>query len=208
MFARLAHLFRAAPPAAPSAMAQDADVAATLRHRMAALNADPYLQLVDEALGLISVFDDLKYDRSDAEMLSPPMRRHAIDKLSPLGFRQVSGNVLENRDAGVRVLMPKSHALGASPFDIARYTSKRAEDFYLLTPTQTACQIVDHYPLAQAVERIKELIAKHPVNLVKMEDYLEGSAPHRAFMAAIGHLKFVQREAITSEPLMRRRALR
>jgi hypothetical protein len=193
--------------AAPAAGAQPAR-AQDMRTRLAALNADPYLQLADEALGLISVFDDLKYDRSDADMLSPPMRRHAIAKLGALGFRQVSGNVLADDGSGARVVMPKSHALGASPFDITRYTPKGPSDYYLLTPTQTACQFVDSYPLEDAVTRIKALIAKHPVNLVRMEDYLEKSDSHRAFLGAIGHLKFVQREAVTSEPLQRRRALR
>jgi hypothetical protein len=181
---------------------------ATLTERMAVLNRDPYLQLADPAQGLLSVFDDLKYDRADADMLSPPMRRHAIAKLAPLGFRQVSGNVLEHRPSGARLLMPKSHALGASPFDITRYTPKRAQDYYLLTPTQTACQFIDSYSRDEAVTRIKALIAKHPVNLLKMEDYLEASETHRAFLEAIGHLRYVQREAITSEPLQRRRALR
>lgn len=174
---------------------------------MEVLNRDPYLQVADGKLNLLSVFDDLKYDRADADMMSPAMRSHAIKKLGPLGFRQTSGTVLDNRDAGVRVLIPKFHALGASPFDITRYTPKRATDYYLLTPTQTACQLIDFYRIDEAVRRIKELVAKHPINLFRLMDYLDKSPTHDAFQDAIGHLRFVQREAVASEPLCRRRAL-
>jgi len=97
--------------------------------------------------------------------------------------------------------------LGASPFDITRYTPRGEHDFYILTPTQTACQYVDFYSHAEAVERVKALIIRQPINLYKLLDYLEPKTAHQAFANAIGHLRFVQREAITSEPLMRRRAL-
>ncbi|MEL7115006.1 MAG: hypothetical protein AAGP08_05330 [Pseudomonadota bacterium] len=207
MIARLSRLLTGitAQPAKSMGVARPTDT--DLAERMQILNADPYLSLADEALGLVSIFDDLKYDRADADLLSPAMRMHAIKKLKPLGFRQISGNVLEHSDANVQVLIPKSHALGASPFDITRYTPKRAQDYYLLTPTQTACQFIDTYGTDDAVKRIKTLIAKHPINIYRLMDYLEKKPTHQDFLGAIGHLKYVQREAITSEPLQRRRAL-
>ncbi|MEM7055978.1 MAG: hypothetical protein AAF557_00180 [Pseudomonadota bacterium] len=171
------------------------------------LNRDPYLCLADLQLNILSVFDDLKYDRADADILSPAMRNHAIRKLREIGFRQKSGTVLVHEEADIRFLIPKFHALGASPFDIARYTKKREQDFYLLTPTQTACQFVDQYPLDEAVERTKALIATQPINLYRLMDYLERTTQHQNFRQAIGHLRFVQRTAIESEPLCRRRAL-
>ncbi|MEM9967376.1 MAG: hypothetical protein AAF755_04660 [Pseudomonadota bacterium] len=174
---------------------------------MQVLNRDPYLQIADKTLGLVSIFDDLKYDRADADMLSPAMRSHAMQKLAPLGFRQVSGTVLRHTETGVRVLIPKFHALGASPFDITRYTPKGTADFYLLTPTQTACRFIDSYTKNEAVQRIKTLVAKHPVNLYRLMDYLERQPVHEEFLSAIGHLKYVQRIAVESEPLNRRRAL-
>ena len=88
------------------------------------LNFGPYMCLADEKLKLISVFDDLKYDRSDLDMMSPAMRQHAIKHLKPLEFKQVSGNVLLHKDSNIRCLIPKFHALGASPFDIIRYTPR------------------------------------------------------------------------------------
>ena len=165
------------------------------------------MTLADADLGLFSVFDELIYDRSDADILSPAMRRHAIEKLKKVGFRQIQGTILEQQGTGLRCYIPKFQAIGASPFDITRKTPKRLQDFYLLTPTQTACQFIDHYETGEAVERIKDLIALQPINLKKLTDYLERSQRHEAFTDAIGHLRYVQRVAVSSEPLRRRRAL-
>ncbi len=165
------------------------------------------MTLADAKLRLISVFDDLVYDRADADMLSPAMRKHAIERLKTIGFRQVSGNVLEDKAADRRCIMPKSHALGASPFDITRYTPRREQDFYILTPTQTACQYIDNYPHEEAVERIANLMRVQPINLIRLMDYLEHTPAHREFLLAINFLKKFQADAVASEPLRRRRAL-
>ncbi|WP_171229114.1 hypothetical protein [Ruegeria sp. HKCCA4008] len=175
--------------------------------KMRAFKGEPYFQIADEKLGLLSVFDDLKYDRADVDMISPAMRKHVVSKLGPLGFRQISGTVLEHVKADMRVHIPKFHALGASPFDITRYTDKRAQDYCLLTPTQVACQFIDHYVLDEAVQRIEALVEKHPINLLKLADYLEGKPKHRAFREVLGHIKLKQRIAVESEPLCRRRSL-
>ena len=171
------------------------------------LNRDPYFQMVDDNLRLFSVFDDLRYDRSDADLMSPAMRRHAITQLKSFGFQQTSGTVLHNKEQDVKVHIPKLHALGASPFDITRYTPKRMQDFYLLTPTQSACSLIDAYPTGEAVEKVKDLIVKHPINIDRLWDYMERKPNHRQFETALGHIRFVQREAVEAEPLRRRRAL-
>ncbi|NRB01385.1 MAG: hypothetical protein HRU32_16520, partial [Rhodobacteraceae bacterium] len=163
---------------------------------LGALNDDPFLY-VDQKLNLISVFDDLKYDRSDLDTLSAPMRRRVVVRLEPLGFRQMSGGLIENPKANIRVLLPKLRALGASPFDVTRDTPRRAQDFYVLTPTQTACQWIDAYSTDDAVEAIKTLVVKHPINLLRIADFLERTERHRAFLGAIGHLKYVQRIAVS-----------
>lgn len=176
--------------------------------RVTVLDRDPYLAVIAPPLRLVSVFDDLKYDRSDLDMVSGPMRRRALKRLAPLGFRQVSGSVIENRDEDIRFLLPKFRALGASPFDATRDTARRAQDYFILTPTQTAAMIVDSCSHEEAVERIKALVVKHPINLFRLFDFLERKPKHAAFRAAVGHLKFVQREAVEREPLKTRRALR
>ncbi|MEM8812020.1 MAG: hypothetical protein AAGF59_05325 [Pseudomonadota bacterium] len=163
--------------------------------------------LADDRLNLISVFDDLKYDRADADMMSPPMRRHAIAKLKPFGFRQVSGSVLYEKAGDCFCYLPKTQVLGASPFDITRYTPKRDEDYYILTPTQTACQIIDNYPSDVAVEKLVALVQKQPINLYRLVDYLERKPSHKDIREELWKVKAVQSEAVASEPLRRRRAL-
>lgn len=176
--------------------------------RIEVIDKDPYLFVADSGLRLISVFDDLTYDRADMDMMSGPMRRRVLKRLAPLGFHQISGNLLQNKEADVRAHLPRFRALGASPFDAMKDTVRRAQDYFILTPTQTACQIVDHYDRDQAVEKIKALVVRHPINLLRLSDYLERNDTHEAFLAAIGHLRYVQREAVEREPLKTRRALR
>ncbi|MEO0393732.1 MAG: hypothetical protein AAF213_10895 [Pseudomonadota bacterium] len=175
--------------------------------RLAVLDRDPYLYLADLSERVISVFDDLKYDRADLDMMSGPMRERLMMQLKPLGFRQVSGMIMENKAEDLRVIFPKFHALGASPFDIARYTTRRGQDYLALTPTQTACHYIDHYDHGEAVDRVKALVIKQPINLFRLMDYLEDKPAHRAFQNAIGHIKLVQREAVEAAPLKTRRAL-
>ncbi|MEM6303254.1 MAG: hypothetical protein AAF744_00945 [Pseudomonadota bacterium] len=191
---------RPQPPAAQSASDAPPD--------FTRLDRDPYLALAEPRLRLISIFDDLRYDRADMDMVSGPMRRRVAERLAPMGFRQVSGSVMENPHADVRVILPKFRALGASPFDATRDTPRRRQDYFALTPTQVACQFIDHFDHAGAVEKIKELIVKHPINLLRIMDFLDKEPAHEAFRAAIGHLTLVQREAVQSAPLKTRRALR
>lgn len=168
---------------------------------------DRYLYLADDRLRLISVFDALKYDRADVDMLSGAMRRHVIAALKTKGFIQKSGRVLIHRGPDIRAIMPTFHALGASPFDMTRYSKRRAQDYFILTPTQVACQFVDHYETEEAVERTKALIQYQPVNIYRLMDYLERKPSHEAFRQAIGHLRYVQRKALQSERLRGMRGL-
>ena len=134
------------------------------------LNFGPYMCVADAGLRLISVFDDLRYDSADLDMISPAMRDHVITRLIPLGFKQVSGSILLHKATVVRCMIPKFQALGALPFNITRYIPSTEQDFYVLTPTQTACQYVNFYQHAEAVKRVKALIIRQPVNLYKVLD--------------------------------------
>jgi len=173
-----------------------------------ALNQDPYLCVVDPQLRVLSVFDDLTYDRSDLDMLSAGMRNRVIAALQDIGCRQASGKVMHHQATDVRFLFTDFHALGASPFDISRYIRRRPQDYLVMTPTQVACQIIDHRPFEEALDRIKALISEQPINIYRLLDYLEHKPAHLTFSQAIGHLDRVQREAVSSEPLLNRRALK
>ncbi|MEL7027593.1 MAG: hypothetical protein AAGO57_10270, partial [Pseudomonadota bacterium] len=176
-------------------------------HGFSTPDLSTYLFLADPVLRIFSVFDDLKYDRSDADMMSPAMRKHAIEVLLKHGFKQKSGSLLVQPATGMKCHIPKFQGLGASPFDILRYTTRGEGDFSLLTPTQTACQMIDNYDQKDAVERIERLVSKQPINLYRLMDYLERKPTHRQFRDALGHLKAVQAQAVASEPLCRRKAL-
>ena len=167
----------------------------------------PYIHVVEDGLNLISIFDELKYDRSDSDIVSPAMRMHLVKKLSEIGFKQVSGSKFQNKALDICCHIPKSHALGASPFHIIDASKKREQDFYVLTPTQTACQFIKHFDTELAVERVTELIRLQPINIYRLSDYLEYEDQYHDFSQAIGHLKYVQRVAIETTALGKRRAL-
>ncbi|MEM8759842.1 MAG: hypothetical protein AAGE83_05890, partial [Pseudomonadota bacterium] len=123
----------------PGTLGHAEDRTIGMTHTLESLDRDIYLHLVTTDLRILSVFDDTTYDRADADMLSPAMRQHAIAKLRRLGFRQRTGTLLVHDESDIRFIIPKFHALGASPFDIARYVELGPQDFLILTPTQTAC---------------------------------------------------------------------
>ncbi len=170
-------------------------------------NADPYLYLPEKPLKVISVFDDLKYDRSDFDGLSPAMRRYVVKTLGSLGFKQKSGRVIAHAEHDIHCIMPKPSTLGASPFDVTRYTYKRERDFYVLTPTQTACIMVDRFPLQEAVDRIAALVSRQPINLFKLQDFLDARQAHQRFSEAIPYLKYKQRVAVEAQPLCHMKSL-
>lgn len=174
----------------------------------AVLDRDPYLCLADRGLRLVSVFDDLRYDRADMDMLNGPMRRRLVAALAPLGVRQGRGSRLDCPVTGLRLHMPKFRALGASPFDALRDTVRAPTDYAVLTPTQAACAIIDARSTDEAVTRLERLVRRHPVNLLRIFDFLDGSPAHEAFRPAIGHLVPIQRGAVRTAPLKDRRALR
>lgn len=209
MWHRLVHRLTSGQPQRPARHTHETQRGPfDLPQVLSAIDKDPYLSVADPAHHIISVFDDLRFDRSDADIMAGPMRNHIALKLAAFGFRQVSGHVIAHTEQDLRMVIPKFRALGESPFDAIRYAPRRPQDFHILTPTQTACQLIDTYPLEEAQDRILALIQKHPINIYRILDFMDRSDRHMAFRPVLGHLKFVQRKAIRSEPLCRRRALR
>jgi len=172
------------------------------------LVSDPHITVMDHPKNIISIFDDLHYDRSDVDIISPAMRRYLLKKLKLLNFKQKTGNTFECLNKNIRCVIPKIHALGTSPFDVTLYTHKRTQDFYILTPTQTACLITMCCPIEEAVKTISNLIKSQPININRMQDYLEQSTNDEEFLTAIPHLRYVQGIAVKSEPLSNMRALK
>ena len=170
-------------------------------------NLGIYISTDNIDLKLISVFDDISYDRADLDVLTNSMRSYAINELKNSGFRQISGTVLENNKVDIRCIIPKFHALGTSPFDALRYAQKRQQDFFLVTPTQAACQIIDKCPPANFLERIHSLIHSQPVNLLRIWDFLENKPRHINFKSEIGNLIDLQSRVTKIPPLSRLKPL-
>ncbi|MEM9734291.1 MAG: hypothetical protein AAF903_12525 [Pseudomonadota bacterium] len=178
-----------------------------IAHCLEKLSADPYIKLADGDLRFISVFDDLHYDRADMDLLSEPMRRHAINKLLPFGYFQSSGSVIEHRKSGARIHMPKFRVLGCSSFDTLRETKMGQQDYALLTPTQAAAQIITRYPVQAAKERVAALIVHHPANLLRLFDSVEPGPNQSAIRSMLGELVHLQKKSIAQTSLGSRRAL-
>ena len=106
---------------------------------------------------IISVFDDVRYDRSDIDLLTTSMRKHIINLLKSLDCSLKRGNQLIAPN-GTSLWMPKPSVLGASCFDITRYTPREIRDIYILTPTQTAAYWFEHSDLDVAVEGIEAML--------------------------------------------------
>ena len=159
---------------------------------------DQYITNINIDLKILSIFDDIRYDRADLDVITGPMREHAIRKLRNFGFIQINGSILENAHRNLRIIIPKSHTLGASPFDATRYTKKRDQDLYMLTPTQAACQIIDQCYPCDAVDRIKNLIACQPINILRILDFLERKPAHAIYRENVRMFRDFQKEVITN----------
>ena len=120
-----------------------------------------------------SVFEDVKYDRSDIDILGPGMRRYVTNFLTTLDCKTRSGRCIVHRHSGLNCWLPKPSVLAASPFDITRYRPREPKDIYILTPTQTAAYLFQHLDFDLAIIAIFEMIKTQPVNLLKLQDTLQ-----------------------------------
>ncbi len=167
-----------------------------------------YFRTYTAPINMISVFDDTRFDRSDIDNLSPGMYRHTGKFLKNLGFEQDSGRIFRHSKFDMRCEIPKSRVQGSSPFHVLDYTTKREQDFYILTPTQIAGVIISKLPHADAVPLLIDLVEHHPINLFKLKDHTDNSKNHQDFLDVIAHLKYKQREATSKPPLRQLKTLK
>lgn len=169
---------------------------------------DPYLLVHNQPDLLISVFDDLRYDRADVDMLSPGMRKYLSGKLAAIGFRQISGNRFVYPEDDICCVIPKNHALGMSPYDATRYTTKRSKDYFVVTPTQTAARFIADMRDEKLVAQLSGLIRHQPINIERLVDFAKQETRYQHFLAVAPHIRFLQRTAVAASPLSSMRALR
>jgi hypothetical protein len=166
------------------------------------IKTDGYLYWLPE-IGVISVYDDNLYDRSDSDLLSPGMRRHIAQFLKQFGGHQKRGTCIAAPDAlGHFWLSKPSFALGASPYDATRYLPREQDDIYILTPTQASAYLLDHLPLPAAVTAIESLGAQQPMNIGKLEDYMPEHFDKPVYRGALNYLH-TQQKAVSVQPRMK-----
>ncbi len=170
-----------------------------------AIERDPYLYW-HQQLRIISVFDDVRYDRSDLDLLSPAMRQHIVKQLKQLGCKQARGQQLISPNGNV-LWMPKPSVLGSSTFDIGKYTKRAEHDIYILTPTQAAAYWLDNGELEPAVEAIANMIKQQPCNLRKIEDHIGSNPKRKAYIQAMPYLRKVLRESQEQPEMKFKRSL-
>lgn len=176
-------------------------------HALAAdIEKDKYLHW-HEDINAISVFDDVKYDRADVDMLTPAMRKYITNYLVERGCKLKSGASVIHKALGLTFILPKPSVLGASPFDITRHFPRNDGDIYIFTPTQTAAYLFDHVDLESAVEQMSEMIKQQPVNLLKLEDAIGKQAKRQDYLQAMGYLTYCQRQSIEQPGMRFKRSL-
>jgi hypothetical protein len=156
---------------------------------------------------VISVFDDVKYDRSDIDILGPGMRRYVTKFLTALDCKTRSGSCIVHRQSGLNCWLPKPSVLAASPFDITRYQPRDPEDIYILTPTQTAAYLFQHMDFDLAIIAIFEMIKTQPVNLLKLLDTLETHRERQYYAPVVRYLLDCQKQGVKQAGMKFKRSL-
>ena len=167
--------------------------------------ADDYI-FVCQSLNIISIFDATNYDRSDIDLMTPNMRNYIKMKLTQLGFKQISGNLFKNKNNHITCEFTKPNILMASPFKDLQKNNK-SQHCYILTPTQTACQMLLQLETDQAMQQIIALIQLQPVNLYKIKDFCYNEQRLSSLVKLIPELSAQQNQAIKQPKLSKKRSL-
>lgn len=129
---------------------------------------------------ILSIFDHIRYDRSDLEAISQPQRQYIFDKVKDNGFKWKTGRTLKNED-NIEIIFPKQGILGASPIDILRYEKPSENKIYVLTPTQTACYLLTLNE-SNFLSNIEKLLNKMPINIKKIQDNIRLEKEYSTFI--------------------------
>jgi len=136
---------------------------------------DSYLEIfkkdrfvrVSPLYNIITIFDSVKYDRSDQELLSASQRNHIGNVLEENGHKRLTGNSYQNITTKqvMRFTTPKT--LGVSPLNELQYNFNQ-EDIFIVTPGTYFLFLVMKFNELQKeniLQEIMQLISTHPVNL-------------------------------------------
>jgi hypothetical protein len=170
------------------------------------IGGDEYL-LWRDSIRVLSVFDDVRYDRSDIDLLGPGMRRYVSQVLTGLECKAKSGKCIEHSDADIKCWLPKPSVLAASPFDITRYQPREANDIYILTPTQTAAYFFQQLDFDLAIMAIGDMIESQPVNILKLLDTLNSRRERSYYAPVLRYLLDCQKQVVSQPGFKFKRTL-
>lgn len=166
------------------------------------LKDDKNFHIVELPLNILSVFDHTNYDRSDLDLLSGPQRQYVEKKLKKFGYKFKSGRVLASQESPIVFRIPKQSIISANPFDIIRYEKRDQSDYFVLTPTQSACLMINNIlNKDQLVTGLKDLISKQPINLKKIYDNIRFEKSKELYLSIHSELTQYQAEVIKSDAL-------
>ncbi len=158
-----------------------------------------------EPLHIVSIFDDTHYDRSDIDILNSAQREFLLKQLKKYDYSWKSGRVLHSSSCAVLFTFPKMSVLGASPLDALKYEKSSDKNIVVLTPTQFCAHCIKNLDEDKGLVVIKELIEKHPVNLLKLRDHLSYTDLHEKYQRMLPELMSHQKEAVSSGKLKHKR---
>lgn len=172
------------------------------------LYKDKYLYLYNEKFQAVSIFDHIRYDRSDYDMLSPPQRKYLLKLLLDNSGRQITGRKVAFED-GTTITFPRANAMSPSPGDVLEELSQDEGHFLVLTPTQLAYALIKelHDEPELLMSELNKLITAQPINLYKVQDYAESEGMKSFLRKNLESLKAAQETITTSEPMKNRRHL-
>jgi hypothetical protein len=134
---------------------------------------------VSTLYNIISIFDSVKYDRSDQELLSASQRNHIGKILEENDHKRLTGNSYQNINTKKVLRFTTPKMLGVSPLNELQYNFNK-EDIFIVTPGTYFLFLVmkfDELQKENILKEIMQLISIHPVNL----DQLLNVSRHEVF---------------------------
>ena len=157
----------------------------------------------DTPIKIVSIFDHIRFDRSDVELLSKEQREYIFHKARGDGFVWKSGRILKNKESRVEIVFPKQNILGANPIDILRYEKTSGDRVFVLTPTQAACYFLT-LGEESFVQNTKRLLERMPINIKKVIDSLGRTTEASIFSKHLSQIQAWQDETLAKEEFIKK----
>lgn len=122
---------------------------------------------------MITIFDSLRYERNDYDVLSAPQRNYVGAVLEKNGHRHVTGNSFKNLKTGQTLRFIITKTLGVSPLNELNY-QYNDQDIFIVTPGTYFLFLVEKLSTDDKQDSVRaelmDLVSHHPVNLEQLLD--------------------------------------